>query len=71
MPAGRTLAAGDFVIFGLAYSIAGQETRCAMGGDSVRVHLTDVTDLGATDPATAQALFQLTWEPPGQIAGKI
>jgi hypothetical protein len=37
-----------------------------MGGDSVRVQLTNVTDLGATDPATAQALFRLNWEPLGQ-----
>ena len=37
-----------------------------MGGDSVRVQLTNVTDLGATDPATAQALFRLSWEPLAQ-----
>ena len=66
MPPGRTLAAGDFFIFALAYSNAGQETHYVMGGDSVRVQLTNVTDLGATDPATAQALFRLSWEPLGQ-----
>ena len=36
------------------------------GGDSVCVVLTGVTDLEECDPVTGQALFQLTWEPPGQ-----
>src|SRR5512147_708432 len=38
-----------------------------MGGDSVCVLLTDVTDLGAIDPATGKALFRFSWKPPGQI----
>ncbi len=35
-------------------------------GDSVCVSLTEVTDLEATDPATGQALFRLSWKPLGQ-----
>ncbi len=66
MPAGKSLSAGDSINFDLAYSRAGQETCYVNGGDSVRVLLTDVTDLGATDPATGEALFRLSWEPPGQ-----
>ena len=37
------------------------------GGDSVRVFLTDVIDLGETDPLTGRALYHLSWEPLGQI----
>ena len=40
--------------------------RFVKGGDSVRVVLTDVTDLEKTDPVTGEALFQITWEPLGQ-----
>jgi hypothetical protein len=66
MPGARTLSAGDSIIFALAYSHAGQETCYVKGGDSVCVSLTQVTDLGATDPATGRALFRLSWKPPGQ-----
>jgi len=34
-----------------------------LGGVCV-VH-TDVTDLGAADPATGQAPFRFSWKPPG------
>ena len=66
MPRAKTLSAGDSIIFALAYSNAGQETRYVKRGDSVCVLLTEVTDLGATDPATGQALFRLSWNPLGQ-----
>jgi hypothetical protein len=66
MPPGKTLSAGDSIIFALAYSSAGQETCYVKGGDSVRVSLTDVTDLGTTDPATGQSLFGLSWIPLGR-----
>jgi hypothetical protein len=66
MPRGKTLSAGDSILFALAYSHAGQETCYVKCGDSVCVSLTEVTDLGATDPATGQALFRLSWNPPGQ-----
>ncbi|HEX4921897.1 MAG TPA: hypothetical protein VFV92_14305 [Candidatus Bathyarchaeia archaeon] len=74
MPRGKTLSAGDSINFDLAYSHAGQETCYVKCGDSVCVSLTEVTDLGATDPATGQALFRLSWtqlgqsESPGTIA---
>ncbi len=66
MPRASTLSAGDSIIFALAYSPAGQETCYVKCGDSVCVSLTEVTDLGATDPATGQALFRLSWRPPGR-----
>jgi hypothetical protein len=66
MPPGKTLSAGDSIVFALAYSSAGEETCYVKGGDSVRVSLTDVTDLGATDPATGQSLFELSWTPLGR-----
>ena len=66
MPGSRTLSAGDSIVFALAYSHAGQETCYVKCGDSVCVSLTEVTDLGATDPATGQALFRCSWEPPGR-----
>jgi len=66
MPRTKTLSAGDSIIFALAYSHAGQETCYVKFGDSVCVLLTEVTDLGATDPATGQALFRLSWNPLGQ-----
>jgi hypothetical protein len=66
MPLGQSLSAGDSIVFALAYSPAGDETRYVRGGDSICVLLTDVTDLGVTDPATGQALYQFSWEPPGQ-----
>ena len=66
MPAGKTLSAGDSILFALAYFSAGQETCYVKSGDSVCVSLTDVTDLGAIDPATGKSLFRLSWKPPGQ-----
>ncbi len=66
MPRAKTLSAGDAIIFALAYSHAGQETSYVKCGDSVSVLLTEVTDLGSTDPATGQALFRLSWNPLGQ-----
>jgi hypothetical protein len=66
MPRAKTLSAGDSIIFALAYSNAAQETCYVKCGDSVSVLLTEVTDLGATDPATGQALFRLSWNPLGQ-----
>jgi hypothetical protein len=67
LPPGGTLAAGDTILFALSQSRAGQQPSYVKGGDSVLVSLTDVTDLGVTDPVTGQALFQLRWEPLGQI----
>jgi hypothetical protein len=66
LPPGQSLSAGDPIIFALALSRAGQEPSFVLGGDSVRVLLTDVRDLQTTDPASGRALFQLSWEPPGQ-----
>jgi hypothetical protein len=66
MPCAQTISAGDSIIFALAYLDADQETCFVKGGDSVCVSLTEVTDLGATDPANGEALFQFSWKPPGQ-----
>jgi hypothetical protein len=68
IPPGKTPTAGEFVLFALAHTQAGKETHYVKDGDSVCVLLTDVTDLGTTDPATGQALFRLTWKPLGQNA---
>ena len=61
------ISAGDSVLFALGYSSTDREPCFIKGGDSVRVVLTDVADLGSIDPATGQALVQLTWGPPGQL----
>ena len=66
MPPGKSLSAGDSILFALAYSPVGQETCYVKGEHSICVLLTDVTDLGAIDPATGKALFRLSWKPPGQ-----
>ena len=66
MPRAKTLSAGDSIIFALAYSHAGKETCYVTCGDSICVSLTEVTDLEATDPATGEALFRLSWKPLGQ-----
>ena len=66
MPRARTLSAGDSINFDLAYEQAGKEPCYVKCGDSVCVSLTEVTDLGATDPATGQALYRLSWNPLGQ-----
>ncbi len=68
MPSGESLAVGDAILFALAQSAPGQEPSYVKGGDSVRVLLTDVTDLEEFDPVTGRALFQLSWEPLGQNA---
>jgi hypothetical protein len=62
----RAPSAGDSIIFAAAYSRDGYETSYSLNGDSVRVLLTGVTDLGRTDPATGQVLFRLSWQPLGQ-----
>jgi hypothetical protein len=66
LPPGGSLAAGDTILFALSESRAGQQPSYVKGGDSVVVLLTGVTDLGAIDPITGQALIQLSWEPLGQ-----
>ena len=66
MPRATTLSVGDFINFALAYFQAGRETCYVKCGDSVCVLLTEVTDLGSTDPATGQALYRLSWNPLGQ-----
>jgi hypothetical protein len=66
MPRAQTLAAGDSIVFALAYLDAGQETCFVKCGDSVCVSLTEITDLGATDPTTGQALFRFCWKPLGE-----
>jgi hypothetical protein len=66
MPGGKALCAGDSILFALAYSHPGQETCYVKGGDSVCVSLTQVTELGGSDPATGEPLFRLSWKPPGQ-----
>jgi hypothetical protein len=66
MPPEGALAAGDSIIFAAAYSRDGHKVCYAMDGDSVRVLLTSVTDLGRTDPASGQALFRLSWKQHGQ-----
>ena len=66
MPVGKTLCAGDSILFAVVSSPGGKENRYVQDGDSVCVSLTQVTDLGATDPATGQALFRLSWKQLGQ-----
>ncbi len=66
MSEGKSLSAGDSILFALSITHWKQEPCYVKGGDSVRVILTDVTDLGTKDPATGEALFQMTWEPLGQ-----
>jgi hypothetical protein len=65
-PLGQTLSVGDTVLFALSHARAGQQPAYVRGGDSVLVCLTDVSDLGRIDPATGQALVQLTWKPLGR-----
>ena len=65
LPHGETLAAGDTVLFALSHARPGQQPAYVKGGDSVLVCLTEVTELGRTDPASGLPLVQLTWKPPG------
>ena len=67
-PLGGTVTVGDTVLFALSRSRAGRPPNYVMGGDSVLVSVTGVTDLGAIDPVTGQALVRLAWEPLGQAA---
>jgi hypothetical protein len=67
LPPGKSLVAGDTVLFALAQGYAGLEPNYVKGGDSVLVSLTDVIELDQADPATGQPLFQLSWKPLGQI----
>jgi hypothetical protein len=66
LPAGTTLAVGDAVLFAHSHARAGQQPAYVKGGDSILVCLAEVTDLGRIDPATGQALVQLTWKPLGR-----
>ena len=66
LPPGESLSAGDSILFALAYPDANQEPCYVKGGDSVRVILTDVTDLEEKNPDTGEALFHITWAPLGQ-----
>ena len=66
LPPGKSLSAGDAILFALSHARAGQEPCYVKGGDSVLVSLTEVTDLDETDPCTGRALFQVTWKPLGQ-----
>src|SRR5205823_12782808 len=66
LPPGKSLCPGDSIIFALASPDANREPCYVNGGDSVRVLLTDVTDLASNDPATGQPLFRLSWAPPGR-----
>jgi hypothetical protein len=64
-PAEGTLSAGDSVVFALADSRPGEEPCYTKGGDSIRVLLTGVADLGEVDPRTGRTLVRLAWNPPG------
>ena len=66
MPPAKTLSAGDSIIFALAYLDAGEDTCYIKNGHSVCVLLTEVIDLGATDPATGRSPFRFAWQPLGQ-----
>jgi hypothetical protein len=68
MAPGSEPAAGDSILFAQAFSTLGQEPRFVIGGDSVRVLVTGVTDLGEVDPSTGLALFRVSWEPLGHWA---
>ncbi len=68
LPPGEALSPGDTVLFALSHARPGQQPTYVKGGDSVLVVLTDVCDLGRIDPASGQALVQLTWKPLGQSA---
>jgi hypothetical protein len=77
VPPEKTLSAGDSIVFALAHSHEGKDAFYVKDGDSVCVSLTEVIDLGKTDPATGQALFRLSWkrlgqsDSPGTIAKRV
>ncbi len=66
MPCLQMLSAGDSIIFALAASHPSQKSGYVDCGDSICVRLTEITDLGANDPATGLALFRFSWKPLGQ-----
>lgn len=66
LPHGEAISAGDCVLFALSQARSGQPPAYVPGGDSVLVCLTEVTDLGRTDPASGHPLVELTWKPLGQ-----
>src|SRR5262245_11166159 len=67
LPPCGSLLVGDAVLFAQAMSHGGHSPRYVRGGDSVLVSLTEVTDLGATDPDTERPLVRIAWEPLGQF----
>lgn len=71
LPAGQSLAAGEAILFAQTSSRAGGPPSFVKGGDSVLVSLTAVTDLGATDPVTGEALVRLVWEPLGRVDSSV
>jgi len=66
LPLGKSLVAGDSIIFALAVPDANGEPCYVNGGDSVRVVLTEVADLASNDPVTGQARVRVSWAPLGQ-----
>jgi hypothetical protein len=66
LPSGGSLLVGETVLFAHCVSRPGQPPCYVKGGDSVLVSLTGVTDLGAIDPASGQALVRIAWDPLGQ-----
>ena len=63
---GSTPVVGESILFVHALAQPSREPSYVLGGDSVRVVLTNVTELGTTDPTTGHPLVELTWEPLGQ-----
>jgi hypothetical protein len=68
LPHGGSLLPGDTVLFALSVSRPGQPPCYVHGGDSIKVSLTAVTDLGVTDSVTGQGLIRIAWVPLGQFA---
>lgn len=60
------LSVGTTILFAHSQARPGQPPDYIKGGDSVLVSLTDVADLGRTDPTTGHALFRVAWKPLGQ-----